>query len=345
MKIFVNKDIKNFFITITILVFVYVLSAIFVIWNSFSKEILLLFFLSAILTAAIFFVCFRYFMDQNRIIEKAASKITEYLSGNKNARIDCMNEGELYKLFHEVNTLASVLDAHAENEFKSKEFLKDTISDISHQIKTPIAALSIYNELIQNEAENQPEIKKLAAFSEREIDRIEILVQNLLKIAKFDAGTIVINKSIENVSEIMNEVKEHFAFRADSEKKEIKLSGDKNLSLLCDRNWLIEAIENIVKNALDHTDAGGQINIEWKRFASFVQIIVKDNGYGIHPEDLPHIFKRFYRSRFSKDIQGIGLGLSLANSIVKAHGGSIEAESEPGKGTTFIMNFLFTTKL
>lgn len=254
-------------------------------------------------------------------------------------------EGELNKLFHKINSLASTLNAHAENELKSKEFLKDTISDISHQLKTPLTALNIYNGILQDESENFPAIQEFAQLSEQELDRIETLVQNLLKITKLDAGTIVIDKKMENISEIMESVKRHFSFRAEKEGKEISLSGDRDIDLLCDRNWLTEAIDNIVKNALDHTEKGDCISIKWECFASVVQIIINDNGSGIHPEDLYHIFKRFYRSRYSKDTQGIGLGLPLAKAIIEAHNGTIEVNSELGRGTSFIINFLIPTKL
>lgn len=108
------------------------------------------------------------------------------------------------------------------------------------------------------------------------------------------------------------------------------MSGPDDVTFLCDRDWLTEAIDNIVKNALDHTGEGDVIRIEWKALSSAVQIVIKDNGCGIHPEDLHHIFKRFYRSRFSKDKQGIGLGLPLAKAIVEAHSGTIEVDSELG---------------
>ena len=222
---------------------------------------------------------------------------------------------------------------------------KNTISDISHQLKTPLAALNIYNGLLQDEAEELPSIKEFATLSEQELDRIETLVQSLLKITKLDAGSIVIEKSMESVADMMQDVEQHFAYRARQEQKEILLSESEDISLLCDRDWLIEAIDNIVKNALDHTANGDTVRIEWKALSNAVQISIKDNGYGIHPEDLHHIFKRFYRSRFSKDKQGIGLGLPLAKAIIEAHSGSIEVDSELGRGTTFTMNFLISTKL
>ena len=154
-------------------------------------------------------------------------------------------------------------------------------------------------------------VKEFADLSEQELDRIETLVQNLLKITKLDAGSIMIEKETENVADMMGDIELHFAYRARQEQKEILLSGSDKVILFCDRDWLSEAIGNIVKNALDHTEKGDKIHIEWRALPSVVQIVVKDNGCGIHPEDLHHIFKRFYRSRFSRDRQGIGLDFPL----------------------------------
>lgn len=286
-----------------------------------------------------------YFKEQNKIMEHAVTQIKEYISGNQDARIECDEEGELYRLFHEVNTLVSILKTHAEREGESKRFLKDTIGNISHQLKTPLAALNIYNGIMQEETTDLPTIKEFTNLSEQELDRIEVLVQNLLKITKLDVGTMVIDKTMVNVCEMMDCIERHFSYRAKQEEKKIVASGKDTVFLFCDRNWLMEAISNIVKNALDHTKKDNTIYIEWKEFASVVQIIIKDNGSGIHPEDLHYIFKRFYRSRFSKDIQGIGLGLSLAKSIIDIHNGSIEVDSELGVGTTFTINFLNPTKM
>lgn len=279
------------------------------------------------------------------MIGVAVSAIDKYLKGDTGARIACDREGELYKLFHSVNTLAAVLNAHAENELRSKEFLRDTISDISHQLKTPIAALSIYNEMVQGEAERLPEIKKFTILSEQELNRIETLVQNLLEITKLDAGTIIIEKSVENVSDMVKDIELHFAYRAKQERKEIILSGADNITLFCDRDWIIEAISNIVKNALDHTGTGDRVVIDWKGLPDLTQITIKDTGSGIHPEDIHYIFKRFYRSRFSKDTQGIGLGLPLAKAIIEAHDGNITVDSELGKGSVFNITFLNSDKI
>ena len=290
-------------------------------------------------------ICYGYFKEQNEIMENAVAQIAEYMSGNQEARIPCDEEGELYRLFHEVNSLAAILNANVEKERKSKQFLKNTISDISHQLKTPLAALNIYNGLLQGEAEETPEIQEFVTLSEKELERIETLVQNLLKITKLDAGSIVFEKNSENLADMMKEIELHFVYRAKQENKELFLCGDENISLICDRNWIVEAMENIVKNAFDHTNGGDSVRICWKQSASVVQIKIEDSGCGIHPEDMHHIFKRFYRSRFSKDTQGIGLGLPLAKVVIEEHNGTIEVDSELGVGTTFLINFLIPTKL
>ena len=345
MKILANKEIKNLFLSLSLVLGVTFLLAEFFLWLSYCRLSLLLLILFLLAGGAVWAVCFVYFNRQNQIMEQAILQINAYLDGDRNARIECDNEGELYRLFHSINSLAAVLNAHADNELREKEFLKNTISDISHQLKTPLAALNIYNGLLQDEDIEVSSVKEFAGLSEQELDRIETLVQSLLKITKLDAGAIVLEKNAENVADMMRDIELHFAYRARQEKKKIILSGSDHLSLFCDRDWLSEAIDNIVKNAFDHTENGDVIGITWRALPSGIQIVVKDNGCGIHPEDIHHIFKRFYRSRFSKDTQGIGLGLPLAKAVIEAHGGAIEVDSELGRGTSFTINFLIPTKL
>lgn len=345
MKILADEKIKSLFGRILACIAVFMVVAWFLMRLSFVPAAISIFFCALCMALVILLFCYEYFKKQNETIEAAIAEITEYIAGNQDARIQCNDEGQLYRLFHEVNSLVSILNAHAEQELKSKEFLKDTIADISHQLKTPLAALNIYNGILQSEAGNSQTIEKFTTLSEQELGRIETLVQNLLKITKMDAGTVVFEKQPENVYDMMEHVQKHFAFRSDREKKEILLIGDPSATFLCDRDWMVEAMDNIVKNALDHTKKGNWVHIVWKQFPEILQIRIVDNGCGIHPEDLYHIFKRFYRSKFSKDTQGIGLGLPLAKSIIEAHSGTLKVNSELGVGTTFIIEFLIPTKL
>lgn len=345
MNIFSNKDIKKLFALISCVSVGFIVLLQLVAWyvyGALSHGFLLL---SVLFSVCILGSCFIYFHRQNKNIEDAIFQINLFLSGDTDARIECDREGSLFKLSHTVNTLATTLNAHAAKEQQTKEFLKDTISDISHQLKTPLAALNIYNGILQDDSEDMTAIQDFAAKSERELDRIEMLIQSLLKITRLDAGTIAIEKHLESISDIMDDIYLNFEIRAEREQKTISLSGGEDTELICDRNWITEAISNIVKNALDHTEAGSDIRVEWKQLPSVTQIIIKDNGSGIHPEDVHHVFKRFYRSRFSKDTQGLGLGLPLAKAIVEAHDGNITVDSALDNGTTFVLSFLNLTKL
>lgn len=290
-------------------------------------------------------VMYRYFQKQHQTMVRAIEQLHSFLAGNTTARIECDDEGELNRLFHEVNSLAAILNAHAENEGRAKQSMKETLSDISHQLKTPLAALNIYNGILQQQPADPDTVREFTTLSEQELDRIQTLVHNLLTITKLDAGTLVLDKSEHNLSDLMTEVGRRFAVQARQQDILLSCSGEDDISLSCDPHWLGEAIGNLVKNALDHTKTCDTVTVTWRTFASIVQITVQDSGSGIHPEDLPHIFKRFYRSRFSKDTQGVGLGLPLAKAIIEAHGGTIEVDSALGGGTVFTINLLIPTTL
>lgn len=281
---------------------------------------------------------------QEQSMENAAHQIAEYILDRRKGGIECSEEGAMYRLFHEVNSLVTMADAHADSERRAKEFLRRTISDISHQLKTPIAALNIYNGILQQETADAATVREFTSLSEQELDRIESLVQSLLKMARLDAGAITLERAPENVFDLLEHIKRQYSFRAEQEGKEIALEGDEQTVFSCDRTWLTEAIGNLVKNALDHTAQGDRILVRWQQSPCLTQITVEDTGSGIHSEDLYHIFKRFYRSRFSKDTQGVGLGLPLAKSIVEAHQGSMEVHSKLGQGTAFTINFPIMTK-
>lgn len=255
------------------------------------------------------------------------------------SRIESAETGDWYSLFHEVNELSSILSAHAENERQTKEFLQDIISDVSHQIKTPLSALKMYQEIMDSRRSDTEAVSSFSQKSLREIKRIEDVVYTLLKLAQLDAGIIQMQKTHENISALMYDILERFEIIAERESKTITLSGKENVSLFCDALWISEALGNIVKNALEHTTAEGQISIRWEQTALMTQIVIEDNGTGIHPEDLYNIFKRFYRSRFSQNTHGIGLGLPLTKTIVEIHGGTISVTSKLDVGTVFTLNF------
>lgn len=235
MKILANRKIKFlFFIVLLGSTLAALVSTICVCLNG-RNAVLWVLLSSASAGIAVLAALYLFFREQNKLMENAIAQIRDYTAGKRNARIACDEEGELYRLFHEVNSLVARLNAHAENEEHSRILMKNTLSDISHQLKTPLAALNIYNGLIQEEAQDEPTIKEFASLSEKELERIGTLVQNLLKIARLDAGTIILEKSPENVSEMMADIGRHFAHRARQERTALTLSGDDGTVLLCDQ--------------------------------------------------------------------------------------------------------------
>lgn len=343
MRIFENRYNRGFMIALcSVLIISDILLGItsYYLLGKISALILLI---SAAVTAAVILLCCRYFVIQDALIEKAALQTKRFLSGDTDARIECDEEGELFSFFQSVNTLSSVLNAQAERGKQNNEVLKTAISDISHQLKTPLAALNIYTGLIE-ETDNIEDARHFAASSEAELDRMEELVVNMLKLTRLDSGAIVFEKHPENIADIMSTLCQRFACRAELEGKTLQFEGA-DIGFPCDSSWLSEAFGNIIKNALDHTAEGGIIDVKWKKHGNILHVNIKDNGSGIHPDDIHNIFKRFYRSRFSKDTQGAGLGLPLAKAIIEAHSGTIEVESEPGRGTEFMVDFLIPSEL
>ena len=310
-----------------------------------QKYAVLVFVLSVIFSLAVLAALLFFALRQDQRIEKANAGIKNFMDGNIHTRLDDSGEGSLAKLFTSVNGMATSLTSYIVKEKQGKEFLRDIISDISHQLKTPLAALRMYNEIIQNEKTGNDVVDNFTLKSEDELKRMETLIQNLLKLARLDAGSIQLIKSTHNLKEFLAQSIKRFFTRVDLEGKSITLDCEDYITLNFDQEWLLEAVSNTIKNALDHTNAGDRIDILGDETPVVTEITIKDNGTGIHPEDVHHIFKRFYRSRFSKDNQGAGIGLTLAKAIVEKHGGSITVESELGQGTAFHLAFPKLTNL
>lgn len=277
---------------------------------------------------------------RERLYKKSENIIKNYINGNYTVHLPQSNEGTIYQFLSSVDQLATMLQAKNDAEQKTKEFLKNTISDISHQLKTPLSALMMYQEIIENEPDNPETVKEFSLKIGTALKRIEKLIQSMLKITRIDAGSITFDKSNYSISNILNHAVSELTTRADNEKKEIIINGDLEQMLYCDIEWTSEAIGNIIKNALDHTDTGGKITISWERTPAMIRILIKDNGHGIAQEDIHHIFKRFYRSKSTSDSQGIGLGLPLAKAIIEGQGGILSVQSERLQGTTFTLSFI-----
>ena len=293
------------------------------------------FFLSLLLLA----VASLFLHRRERLYERACTVMESYRKGDYAKHLPQTYEGGVYRMFSAIDDLATMLQAQKETAQNSKEFLKDMISNISHQLKTPLAALSLYQEIMENEPDRPAVIKEYAAKTGTALRRMEDLLLSLLKITRLDAGSISFEKVNCRLPDLISHALSELTTRAQREEKELLVEGNADASLICDPAWTSEALANLIKNALDHTHASGVIRILWETSPAALRITVTDNGDGISPEDLPHIFKRFYRSSQSQDRQGAGLGLSLAKSIIEGQDGILSVRSVPHVETAFTVLF------
>ena len=309
----------------------------FVSWGAITMPMLMIWIAlcAALLGSAFFFI-----RKRELLFENATQIISRFIEGDFSDHLPRLDEGAVYLFFAAVDQLATILQAKNDSQEKTKAFLKSTISDISHQLKTPLAALSMYNEIILDEPEQIDTVKHYAQKTAQALERMESLIGSMLKITRLDAGSIDFEKEPVNVRDLIAHATRELTARADNEHKQILIDGASDEKLTCDAMWTSEAIGNIVKNALDHTQSGGIIKITWERSPAMLRISISDNGSGIASEDIHHIFARFYRSKKTLDTPGVGLGLPLAKSIVEGQDGMITAQSDLGVGTTFILSFL-----
>lgn len=298
-----------------------------------------------ILSALLVWSSISFLKIREKTYENAAQKVERYAEGNFSERLAEGGTGGLDRLFGKVDQLATALRAKSEEESKAKDFLKDTITDISHQLKTPLAALDMYMEIIYEEPDHPETVKNFAGKSISSLERMERLIYLLLRVMRLDAGSVTFGPCTVSIAELAKTAAADLEMRAEAEKKQIIFDGDREAVLYCDMEWTKEALSNLIKNGLDHTGAGGFVKISWNRSPAMTRICVEDNGSGILPEDIHHIFKRFYRSQTSGDSQGIGLGLPLARSIIEGQGGTLSVESAPGAGTVFTVSFLTAEKM
>lgn len=216
--------------------------------------------------------------------------------------------------------------------------LTNAISDISHQLKTPLTSMMVMTDLLNDD---KLPVTKRTEFTHNiqiQLERIEWLVSSLLKLSKIDAETVKFKKEAVTVKQLIQKALEPLLIPMDIKEQTLSVKGSDEVTFIGDLNWTAEAVLNILKNCVEHTPEGGMLSISFSENALFTEIVISDNGKGIHKEDLPYIFQRFYKGR-NAGADSIGIGLAMAQSIVRSQNGDIEVKSEENLGTSFIIKF------
>lgn len=221
--------------------------------------------------------------------------------------------------------------------------LKNIINDISHQLKTPLMALSMYNDILKDHREmDKEDVDNFINLSNEQLERMEWLVKTLLKYARLESNVVEYHKENFSLNNTIEESINPLKIKADEKNQSIIFNSDKEIYLYHDRKWIAEALSNIIKNAIEHTDMNGKIEIGLEETPITVRVWIKDNGEGIEKEEIKKIFDRFHKGENSINPTSIGIGLCLSKAIVKAHSGDITVESEVGVGSTFYITFIKT---
>ncbi|MDO5294666.1 MAG: HAMP domain-containing sensor histidine kinase [bacterium] len=269
-------------------------------------------------------------------------KLTEYISdfqyGEESLDLLDNREGELSILKNQLYKLCLTLLHQKELLRKDKIFLANAISDISHQLRTPLTSITVMADLLEQQDLSEQKRKQFTRNILNSLERMRWLIESLLKISKLDAGSVVFKRETVKIQQLIKKACSSFLVQMDIQDQMLVIEGEEALEFDCDIAWTLEAISNIVKNCMEHTGPGGTIRISYSDNHLYTSIVIEDTGVGIAKEDLPHIFERFYRGK-NASIDSVGIGLALSKSIVTEQKGVIEVESEPGVGTTFRLKF------
>lgn len=283
------------------------------------------------------------FLRFNSKKDKEINEITKYIEEinrkNYKLNIDEMSEDELSILKNEVYKTTIMLKEAAENSNKEKLQLKNSLSDISHQLKTPLTSILI---ILDNLIDDPDMDKKIRADFIRDIKmettNISFFVQAILKLSKLDTNTVDFIEEKTYIKDIVDEVVKNLSTLCDLRNIKIITKYKENAQIICDFRWQVEAFSNIIKNCIEHSKDNSNILIEVDENNVYSQVVIRDNGTGIDKEDLPHIFERFYKGKNSSN-ESCGIGLSLAKSIIEKSNGNIYVESKVGKGSTFTIKY------
>ncbi|WP_028545506.1 sensor histidine kinase [Paenibacillus taiwanensis] len=273
-----------------------------------------------------------------RELEQLSVYLRQISNGNDKLDVRDNQEGELSILKNDIYKVTVMLSEQRSLLQRDKRQLTDAISDISHQLKTPLTSMTVMADLLSSQ--DLPPVKRME-FTHHirvQLERMDWLVSSLLKLSKIDAKTIQFKRDHIRVCELIEKALEPVWIPIDIKNQTVSIKGEDSVSFIGDFNWTVEAVINILKNGVEHTQEGGAISITFTENTLFTEIIIGDNGTGIPKEDLPYVFKRFYKGKYAAE-GSIGIGLAMTHSIVANQNGVIDVRSNSVDGTEFRIKF------
>lgn len=278
-----------------------------------------------------------YQYRENKKIIQLSIYMNNILNDNYSLDIRDYEEGILSNLKNDIYKMTIKLKEQSELSKKDQKYLETVLSDISHQLKTPLTSMYVINDILISDDKMKPETKKEFLIKNKtQLERIEWLVTTLLKMSRLESGSekLIIQKV--KIKDLITKTISPLQIPIELKNQKLVLDYDENIELNIDLNWTAEGLINILKNAHEHTKENGTIKIEVNNTPIYTGIKIIDTGDGIDKEDLPHIFERFYKGKSNKE--SIGIGLNMAKKIFNYENGDVTATSS-FKGTTFDIKF------
>ncbi len=279
-----------------------------------------------------------YIRKQNQKLKNLDNYCKEILKGNYVLDLKEEDESDFSKLKNDIYDMTIMLKEKNGLLEKNNKDIEKLIADISHQLKTPLTSLNLINDILYTDLPEEKKIEFLDS-SQKELEKINWLIKTVLNIAKLDSKTLILAKNNENAYNLCLEVKNNFKAMCEIHHANIEIVSNKEETINCDKKWTIEAMNNIVKNAIEH--GAKNITIKIEENTIYTKIIIRDNGEGIDKEDLGHIFDRFYKAKNSKE-SSLGIGLAFCKSIIRNQDGDIRVKSSKNEKDTWTE---FTIKL
>ena len=271
-------------------------------------------------------------------LRRLSGEIDRILHGSGELVLGSYEEGEISILRDEIYKMTVRLREQSETLAGDKEALADSLADISHQIRTPLTTLNLMTARMMREGDDPEQRKRILREMNRMLERIEWLITALLKMSKLDAGAIRLEPTDISMEGFLKKVMEPFEIQMDLRDQRCRIEGAEGVKFTADEAWTLEAVRNVVKNSLEYTPDGEALEISCEDNPLYTEISVCDSGPGIAPEDLPHLFERFYKGK-NAGSSSFGIGLALAQSIMSRQNGVIRAENRRQGGSRFRIRF------
>lgn len=281
-----------------------------------------------------------YFYKKERMIREITNYMKEINQRNYKLGISDYGEGELSILRNEVYKTTLMLREESENLKKEKMALKDSISDISHQLKTPLTSILIMlDNILDNPKMEETTKNDFIKNVQHQVENINFLIVSLLKISRLDADVVEFKKENISIEKLIQNTIENVSVLKEVKNVNIEVTNNGGITFVGDYHWELEAITNILKNAIEHSKENGMVKISVQDNPMYTKISIEDEGIGMSKKDLQNIFKRFYKGEESSS-DSIGIGLSLAKKIIEKDNGMIKVDSKKGMGTTFEIRYM-----